>query len=98
MHTGAQGLYSPHELSRGGPYTACRFLTEMGTVVHGLLCRMCGREAPADGSQGWRSEMKEEGKVIPHDFQVMARCSMSDLASIGSGSLTSLCSHIVVRG
>lgn len=48
MHTGALGLYSPHELSRGGPYTACRFLTEMGTVVHGLLCRMCGREAPAE--------------------------------------------------
>lgn len=32
--------------------------------------------------------MKEEGKVIPHDFQVMVRCSMSDLASIGSGSFT----------
>lgn len=41
--------------------------------------------------------MKEEGKMIPHDFQVMARCSMSDLASVGSGSLTSLCSHIAVR-
>lgn len=48
MHTGALGLYSPHELSRGRSYTACRFLTEMGTVVHGLLCRMCGREAPAE--------------------------------------------------
>lgn len=24
--------------------------------------------------------MKEERKVMPHDFQVMARCSVSDLA------------------
>lgn len=47
MHTGALDLYFPHELNRGGPHTACRSLSEMRTVVHGLLCRMCGREAPA---------------------------------------------------